>query len=144
MLCYAFYIMFCVYVMLCYVMLCYVMLCHLISSHVLSCHAVPCRVVSCYVMLYDVMLYVVLCCVVLLCYVTLCYDSFIFFYFQMLVWNEEMLANVEAGEKVAVQLDSASKVYSVRVPFSERGQLVKEADVRTAADLAVQHRILIL
>lgn len=59
------------------------------------------------------------------------------------MWNAELLENVEAGMKMAVQLDS-SKVYSVKIPFIDRGQLVKEPDVRAAADLAVQHRVLII
>ena len=59
------------------------------------------------------------------------------------MWNAELLDNVEAGMKTALLLDS-SKVYSVKVPFIDRGQLVKEPDVRAAADLAVKHRVLII
>lgn len=62
---------------------------------------------------------------------------------QALVWNQEVLQHIEAGRE-AVGKMSSFKQYNVLIPFSERAQLVRESNVKEAADLAVKHHILIL
>lgn len=62
---------------------------------------------------------------------------------QALVWNQEVLQHIEAGRE-AVGKMSSFKSYNVLIPFSERGQLVSDRNVKEAADLATKHRILIL
>ncbi|XP_068759464.1 uncharacterized protein [Montipora capricornis] len=62
---------------------------------------------------------------------------------QALLWNEQILHHIRAGQ-AAVEKMSCPKPYNIFIPFSERAQLLLETGVKEAADLAVQHRILIL
>ncbi|XP_020909216.1 uncharacterized protein LOC110247158 [Exaiptasia diaphana] len=62
---------------------------------------------------------------------------------QALVWDEEFLTHISAGIK-AVDKMSNIKSYSLAIPFDERKKLLNERTVYQAAELALNHRVLIL
>lgn len=62
---------------------------------------------------------------------------------QALLWDQEVLQHIEAGLKNISKM-STFKSYDVLIPFSERVQLLHETSVKEVADLAVEHRILIV
>ena len=62
---------------------------------------------------------------------------------QCLLWNQQVIQHLEAGRDTVAKM-SAFKSYDLLVPFPERGELLNNKAVKQAADLAVQHAILIL
>lgn len=62
---------------------------------------------------------------------------------QALVWDEEFLTHITAGVK-AVDKMSNIVSYSLAIPFDERKKLLNERTVYQAAELALNHRVLIL
>lgn len=62
---------------------------------------------------------------------------------QTLLWNQEILHHIRAGQETVEKM-STFKSYNLFIPFPERAELLLETDVKQAADLAAQHRILIL
>lgn len=62
---------------------------------------------------------------------------------QGVVWNRQVVEHLEAGRDTVNQMETF-KSYSVFVPFQERLQLICDKSVKEAAQLAVEHRILII
>lgn len=62
---------------------------------------------------------------------------------QVLLWNEQLEKHIESGIKAMEKMPKIV-AYTLEIPFNERAKLVMDKTVYQAAELALDHRVLIL